>query len=204
MERIVKPEILDGLPGDDPRAIRSRRDLRLINLLMGNERWIVRQLKKLNPKYMVELGAGDGSLTRKLVEKGEITGLDFQPAPLDFGANWKAGDLFQSLPTVSGETVIANLILHHFEDDRLRELGKLIENRKFLIIVEPWRSQLALAEGRLLYPLVNDVTRHDMMVSTCAGFLPGELPALLDPEGRWNWKEEVSLLGGIRVLAWQS
>lgn len=156
---------------------------------------------------MVELGAGDGSFTRKLLEKsiseGEVTGLDFQAAPLAFGGSWKSGDLFQSLPTVSGETVIANLILHHFENDRLRELGGLLENRKRLIFVEPWRSKLSLAEGGLLFPLVNDVTRHDMMISIHAGFLPGELPALLDPEGRWNWKEEVSLLGGIRVLGWR-
>ncbi|MDB4408919.1 hypothetical protein N9165_02535 [Akkermansiaceae bacterium] len=204
MKRIVEPEILDDLPGDDSRAVQSRRELRLINFLMGNERWVLRQLKKLNHKKMIELGAGDGSLTRNLAKKGEVTGLDFQPAPLGLGANWKAGDLFQSLPTVSGETVIANLILHHFEDNQLRKLGVLLENRKRLIIVEPWRSQLALAEGRLLYPVVNDVTRHDMMISIRAGFLPGELPALLDPEGRWNWKEEVSLLGGIRVLAWRA
>ena len=31
MERVVVPEILDELEGTDPRAVRSRRDLRLVN-----------------------------------------------------------------------------------------------------------------------------------------------------------------------------
>jgi hypothetical protein len=40
MLRQVLPEILDHLPADDPEAIGSRRDLRRINFLMGNKRWI--------------------------------------------------------------------------------------------------------------------------------------------------------------------
>ena len=74
MERVVEPEILDELSGDDPRALRSRRDLRLINFLMGNERWILKQVRSADS--MVELGAGDGSLTRKLTKYGSVTGLD--------------------------------------------------------------------------------------------------------------------------------
>ncbi|MCU0753184.1 MAG: hypothetical protein MUC40_09220 [Akkermansiaceae bacterium] len=45
--RIVEPEILDHLPHDDPAARRSRLDLRRINFLMGNERWILRVLGRL-------------------------------------------------------------------------------------------------------------------------------------------------------------
>lgn len=199
MERIVESEILDELPGDDPRALRSRRDLRLINCLMGNERWIERQVKAAG--LVIELGAGDGALTRKLLKRGKVTGLDLQPKPEGLPADWGKGDLFETLPKTPGETVVANLILHHFKDEKLRELGGLLKNRKRLVFVEPWRNRLALAEGRLLFPVINEVTRHDMMVSIRAGFVRGELPALLDPEGRWHWKEETSLLGGIRVLA---
>ena len=36
MNRIVQPELLDELPPDDPRAMRSRRDLRRINAWMRN------------------------------------------------------------------------------------------------------------------------------------------------------------------------
>lgn len=200
MKREVRPEILDSLPGDDPEALRSRRDLRLINLLMGNERWILRQ-KRVGE--VVELGAGTGELTRKLAQAGGVTGLDFQERPEGVEVSWRAGDLFENLPEVEGETVVANLILHHFNDQQLAELGQLLKKRRRIIVVEPWRSRLSLCEGALLWPLINRVTRHDMMVSIRAGFRKGELPRLLDLGNEWEWREEVSLLGGLRVLAWR-
>ncbi|MDA7518421.1 hypothetical protein N9920_01215 [Akkermansiaceae bacterium] len=201
MQREVKPEILDELTGDDPRALRSRRDLRLINFLMGNERWILRQLSV--GEKLVELGAGAGDFTRQLAKKNEVIGLDFQGPPQDLERNWKEGDLFQTLPEAEGGVVIANLILHHFKEEGLARLGELLKGRDRLVIVEPWRSRLALAEGYGLFPFVNDVTRHDMMVSIRAGFRRGELARLLNLGDEWEWREEVSLLGGIRVLAWR-
>ena len=201
MRRKVQPEILDELVNEDPRAKRSRKDLRLVNFLMGNERWILRQF--LDGEGIVELGAGAGDLTRKIAERGVVTGLDFQESPDGLNCPWLAGDLFQTLPKVEGDVVVANLILHHFEDEALAKLGDLLRERKRLVIVEPWRSRIALAEGYSLFPFVNDVTRHDMIVSIRAGFRRGELPRLLNLGDEWEWKEEVSLLGGIRVLAWR-
>ena len=62
MQRIVKPEILDKLNPDDPAALHNRRDLRLFNRLMGNNRWMRRTLTHIvNPEDSVlELGAGVG------------------------------------------------------------------------------------------------------------------------------------------------
>jgi len=201
MERVVQAEILDSLAGDDRRALRSRRDLRLINFLMGNERWILGQLK--GGERVVELGAGAGDLTRKLAEGHEVTGLDLQGAPKGLEGSWVEGDLFETLGRVGGEVVVANLILHHFQDEDLARLGELLGSRRRLLIVEPWRSRVALAEGLGLFPFVNGVTRHDMMVSIRAGFRRGELARLLGLGEDWVWREEVSLLGGIRVLAWR-
>ena len=154
MKRDVQPEILDELGHDDSRARRSRRDLRLINCLMGNERWILRKISEGDE--IVELGAGDGNLTRQLAERGAVTGLDFQKAPIDLDCPWLAGDLFETLPEAKGEVVVANLILHHFEDEALARLGELLKTRKRLVMVEPWRSRIALAEGYSLFPFVND------------------------------------------------
>jgi len=200
VKRQVVPEILDSLSGDDPGALRSRRDLRLINVLMGNERWILKQ------NYcggVIELGAGEGQLTRKIAARGQVVGLDLQERPDGLDVPWLAGDLFQILPEVEGETIVANLVLHHFRDNQLAQLGKLIRDRRSLIAVEPWRSKISLAEGYALWPLINHITKHDMMVSIRAGFRNGELRKLLDLGDEWEWKEEVSLLGGVRVLAWR-
>jgi hypothetical protein len=46
MRRVVIPELLDHLPQDDPAAERSRADLRRINFLMGNGRWVTRTLRR--------------------------------------------------------------------------------------------------------------------------------------------------------------
>ena len=68
LDRVIIPEILDSLNPADPRAIRSRRDLRLIDLFLGNSRWIVRQLQKQTPlpARIIEIGAGEGTLCRKV------------------------------------------------------------------------------------------------------------------------------------------
>ena len=61
ISRQLEPELLDHLPPDDPRAIRSRRDLRLINAWMGNARhlgWSINSLPK-PPRTIVELGTGE-------------------------------------------------------------------------------------------------------------------------------------------------
>jgi len=178
--------------------MRSRRDLRLINFLMGNERWILRQLDEGS---MIELGAGSGELTRQLAGLGNVTGLDFQEKPGDLDCAWKAGDLFETFAGTAGDTVVANLVLHHFEDGQLGKLGDLVRSRRRLVAVEPWRSRASLGEGAMLWPFINRVTKHDMMVSIRAGFQKGELRELLKLGAGWEWKEEVSLLGGLRVVA---
>lgn len=70
MARVVEPEWLDHLPADDPRAIRSRGDLRRVNRLMSATRLLGEVLDPLIAGRMhtriVELGAGDGSLLLRL------------------------------------------------------------------------------------------------------------------------------------------
>ncbi|MEM9081248.1 MAG: hypothetical protein AAGC74_11215 [Verrucomicrobiota bacterium] len=202
MERVVVPEILDGLSADDERAKRSRRDLRLINWLMGNERWIGKQV--VGGGGVVELGAGDGRLACRLAGLGlQVTGLDLQERPegLGSGVSWVAGDLFETLAGVEGEVVVGGLILHHFDDGALARLGRLLAEKRKLVFAEPLREVLALVEGALLWPLVNEVTRHDMMVSIRAGFRRGELRGLLGLEEGWRWEEWATLRGGLWSVA---
>ncbi|HUQ53073.1 MAG TPA: hypothetical protein VM692_12685, partial [Gammaproteobacteria bacterium] len=61
--RRVLPELLDELAPNDPRARRSRRDLRLVNRIMGHPLLLARALDAVvtrAPLRLVELGAGDG------------------------------------------------------------------------------------------------------------------------------------------------
>lgn len=67
--RTVSTETLDWLAADDPRALRSRRDLRRINRVMGSGAILRRALRPFGTPAapstrlrMLEIGAGDGSL----------------------------------------------------------------------------------------------------------------------------------------------
>ena len=202
--RRVEPEILDSLPAEDPTGRRSRRDLRMINTLMGNHRWIVRSVGRWEGAGPVtELGAGEGCLLKVLAQQGmTATGIDLAPRPADLPGEvgWVQGDLFDQLRGVQG-AVVASLVLHHFEDEALARLGEILRKAELLCFAEPLRSPVALAEGYALFPLVNPVTRHDMIVSIRAGFIPGELPRLLGLDESWRVHEEATLLGGYRMRA---
>jgi 2-polyprenyl-3-methyl-5-hydroxy-6-metoxy-1,4-benzoquinol methylase len=91
--RTVRPEILDALEPGDPRAIRSRRDLRRVNAAIGSSRVLTRTLRAVlasrpprEPLRLLELGAGDGTLALKLARRlaasspaAQLTLLDRQP-----------------------------------------------------------------------------------------------------------------------------
>jgi 2-polyprenyl-3-methyl-5-hydroxy-6-metoxy-1,4-benzoquinol methylase len=208
MRRRVEPEILDGLPADDPEAVRSRRDLRRINVLMGNLAWMQRAMRMLPEGCagrLVEIGAGEGELLERVRNDFEsVRGVDLAPRPAGLSAEigWIQGDVFEYLG--EGDVLAANLFLHHFEDERLRELGERMQEFKALCFSEPRRSRRAILEGYALVPFVNRVTRHDMMVSVRAGFVRGELRELLGLGAGWEVREEVSLLGACRLLAWRA
>ena len=204
LEREVVPEILDSLPADDPEAVRSRRDLRRIDGLMGNSRWILSALSELPREGDVhELGSGEGGLLGRLAEAGfEAHGYDLAPRPLGLpeSVGWQQCDLLKSDDSFHG-AVVASLFLHHFEEADLAHLGRRLARADLLAFAEPLRCGLALAGGYALVPFVGRVTRHDMMVSIRAGFRPGELPRALGLSENWVVEESQTLLGGYRLLA---
>lgn len=206
--RVVIPEILDHLPNDDPAALRSRRDLRRINFLMGNEHWIlceVRRFPEAARRGIVEIGAGDGALCHRLsleFPEAPISAYDLAPPPSTLDrVIWHQGDLFE-MPPPAGGVLVANLFLHHFEAAALAELGKWMEGFEVLVFNEPDRARLPHGLGRILNPFVNRVTRHDMHVSIRAGFQNCELPKALGLlDGPWSIRETSTWRGSRRMVA---
>jgi hypothetical protein len=211
--RIVRPEILDHLPAEDPEAMRSRRDLRRINFLMGNERWIRRTMRRFSEaasRGIVELGAGDGALISQLARmfpNAPLTACDLAPRPaaLDEKVVWRDGDILSDGGVMDGGILVANLFLHHFEGDSLQRIGKLCDGFDLLVFSEPDRGFPPHALGFLMWPFINRVTRHDMHVSIDAGFAAGELQQLLqlDPK-EWRFRETSTWRGARRVLGWRA
>lgn len=215
IDRRVEPEWLDHLPVDDPAALRSRADLRRINFLMGNERWYLRSLARF-PDAMArglhEWGAGDAGLLRRVAKRHSrvhLTAFDLAPRPRfddETGGriDWRQGDLFAAPPDKGG-VLVANLFLHHFDDEALSELGRRCAGYQVLLFNEPDRAWLPLALGGLMHPFVNHVTRHDMRVSILAGFHHGEIQRLLGLSAdRWRFEETSTWRGARRVIAWRA
>ena len=206
LPRRLEPEWLDSLDAGDPRAVRARRDLRVINALMGNEGWILRQVAarpETAERGIVEFGSGDGHLLRRLARLGPATGCDLAPRPAGLPAeiDWRQGDLFTLAEPITGGILVANLILHHFEGESLRRIGAIAGGFEAVILVEPHRCRSGLALATLLRPFVGEVTRHDMPVSIRAGFAKGELAEMLGLSTGWSVTETVHWRGSLRVVA---
>jgi SAM-dependent methyltransferase len=177
---------------------------------MGNLRWLRRSLQEAelpDEANVVELGAGDGALSRALAEDGHrVTAVDLSPPPEDLprGVRWLRGDMFEELPLISGDALVANLFWHHFSDEQLDALAPAIERFPLVMASEPHRARFPNVLGAAMVPFVNGVTRHDLFVSIRAGFQPRELAKhwRLDSE-RWRIEEQVSLLGACRFIARQ-
>src|SRR5262245_15249612 len=71
--RNVEPELADHLTGDDPRALRFRRDLRRLNAFFMTDRVMARTLLKhwggVAPREIVDLGAGDGTFMLRVAQR---------------------------------------------------------------------------------------------------------------------------------------
>ena len=208
-ERKVEPEWLDRLPADDPRAIRSRRELRWINALMRNESWILQKIQQHSKQIkgpVTEWGAGEGELCRKIKQalpNSEVSAIDLVAAPPQWPSEiaWHMGDLTEMKPIGTDLTIVANLFLHHLTNDQLRQLQPWWENASLIIINEPLRKHSSHFWGRCLWPILHDVTRHDMHISIDAGFVRGELKAImLEQSQQWQIDEWEQWPGAYRSV----
>jgi hypothetical protein len=210
MQRRVVPELLDTLPPGDPRAIHSRHDLRRVNGLMRNDAIMADALQTNfgeTPKKIIELGAGDGDFLLRVARKMsprwprvKATLLDLQKnvsreteeafAKLGWSAEVVVADVFDQ-PDISAEVIVANLFLHHFENEQLGRLLMRVSNQTNLFVaVEPRRAAWPLFCSRMLWAIgCNDVTQHDAVVSVRAGFNGTELSQLWPDPHNWELSE---------------
>lgn len=217
MERVLEPEWLDDLPGNDPAAVHSRRDLRRLNAFMGNAGIIARALSKApQPKRVIDVGAGDGFISVAVAKKLGWRGVEFvlvdrnATVPdatrdalrrLDCTVTPQRCDVLEGLATVgAADVAFANLFLHHFTSSELTKLLQDVAARcRLFVACEPRRTRFALLGSHCVGLLgCNAVTRHDAVASVRAGFSSQELSALWPDQSGWTLTERAS--GGFSHL----
>ena len=214
MARCVEPEWLDVLDPDNPRASRSREDLRRVNRVMGNAAILTRALLKArspSPRLIVELGAGDGTFLLRVVQQptlrwpgGTIIFVDRQSLvsrrtreafnAMGWEVETAETDAVAWLQQAAHGTVdlmLANLFLHHFHTPQLTALlASAATHANLFVACEPRRSYAAIAGSFLLGAIgCNDVSRHDAVVSVRAGFTGQELSTLWPAASRHRLEE---------------
>jgi hypothetical protein len=175
----------------------------MINWFMRGEAWILKQLEGIeNLTKVVEIGAGDGHLVNKIKKKFpsvEVIAVDLldRPEGVPLEVEWQTSDVMLTDCFDAGTVVIANLFIHHLDDEKLFQLGEKISSCRAIIMAEPHRYWFSKLLGYFMFPLINHVTKHDMIVSIDAGFRFGEIAGLIDVD--WHWDER-AFLGGIRSM----
>jgi hypothetical protein len=213
--RVLEPEWLDALAPEDPRAIRSRRDLRVINSWMRQSAIMAHALARHcaadGPRRLMDLGSGDGTfllrVARRLPRWRHVTALlvdqrdivTSQTRAAFAGLGWRvesiATDAREILRAEAADVITANLFLHHLTTEELRPLFiDASRSASLLVACEPRRNAVAHLASRMIWALgCNDVSRHDAAVSVRAGFRGRELSALWPALPEWRLREFAAL-----------
>jgi Methylase involved in ubiquinone/menaquinone biosynthesis len=206
----LPPEWLDSLPQHAPEAIASRDDLRVFNRLLGTERWLREVVgKELHAgERVLEIGAGDGDIASRMLKQSypwDPLDLAAMPEWWPRAARWYQADALTFNYSPSHAVIVANLVLHHFDDQQLAALGGRLAATARVIVVNDltrsaWRAWLFPVLCRLIH--AHRVTRHDGVLSIRAGFRDEELPRALklDP-ARWRWTTIQTIPGAYRLVA---
>lgn len=184
VHRTVQPELLDSLPAEDSRAMRSRRDLARINLIMRQSAMMAARLRALPPpETLVDLGGGDArfllGVARRLewlevhaviCDRQNIVGGETRHGfkALGWTCEMRKGEIFDTLESLprapSGAPrarggkgpvyVTANLFLHHFADEELKRLLALAAPRAAAFIAVEPRRSTFALLGARLVGLI--------------------------------------------------
>jgi len=217
MQRIIQPEVLDGLPANHPASVASRKDLKIINRLMNHAsclnrktRWIQNKAKK-NPIRVVELGSGDGSLAcRMLLRWGKVADgsriifvdqspcLEKNHVELLGRLGWEVDnqviDVFKWFERDASEIDLcfASLFMHHFTFEEITRLFDQLKTKtKAFVCLEPRRHWKGLLATRALWFIrCHPVTLNDACISVGAGFLDKELSRIWMQNTQTPWDIE--------------
>lgn len=203
MRRTIARELMDEPVEDVDELAGNLRDVAFANAHLGGSAPVVRALRRLGARTVLDVGSGAGDVPLAIVREGERRGAAVRVTCLDVSDQMLAiarratgghpalefvrGD-GASLPFADGafDVVTCTLALHHFEPGAARAL--LREMRRVAriapVVCDLRRSAVAFA-GAWLWSRTsrNRLTRHDAPLSVRRAYTPGEALALAREAG---------------------
>jgi SAM-dependent methyltransferase len=185
--RSNEPELLDEGVGE-AEALRSLRDLRLVNRWFSNRSSVLRALRPhLVPGCrLLDVGCASGDLTAYVLRRSPRTravGVDIKPLHFRFAppAIRRVVADVRALPFAerSFDVVTASLFLHHFDGAELpvviASLAALA--RRALVVSDLERALVPYLFGRTVFPMLfrSRVSVQDGLVSIRRGFTRADL-----------------------------
>lgn len=201
--RSQQVEIMDdlGFQGQEMKDLLG--DLKIINMWLGGNSITLGGIEKLLNGHskkdritILDIGCGDGEMLRKCAEyakknklKFECVGIDFNENILEHAKN-QSKDFpnlkFQKVDVfLEGELIpncdiaLCTLFLHHFSDEKIEALLKVIlrKTSKGIVINDLQRSKSAFNLFKLISKLflITKTAEHDGLISIAKGFKKKEL-----------------------------
>lgn len=203
MRRVIARELMDE-PVDDVGELEANlRDIAFANARLGGCAPVVRAVRGLGARRVLDVGSGAGDVPLALVRDGERRGATLEVTCLDRSeqmlalARRAAGGhpAFrfvradgESLPYADAafDVVTCTLALHHFEPDAARALLREVRRvaRISPVVCDLRRSALAFASAWVWSRTSgNRLTRHDAPLSVRRAYTPAEALALARDAG---------------------
>jgi ubiquinone/menaquinone biosynthesis C-methylase UbiE len=203
VQRAIARELMDEPVDDLDELAGNLRDVAFANARLGGTAPVVRALRRLDGRRVLDVGSGAGDVALALVRDGarrgvdvHVTCVDRSEQMLDIARRATGGgpalDFVRAdgaaLPYPDGafDVVTCTLALHHFEPETapllLRELRRVA--RSSPVVCDLRRSPLAYVAAWLWSRTSrNRLTRHDAPLSVRRAYTPSEVLALARAAG---------------------
>jgi SAM-dependent methyltransferase len=203
VRRTIARELMDEPVADVDELAGNLRDIAFVNARLGGIAPVVRALRRLGARTVLDVGSGAGDVALALVRDGERRGVPVRVTCLDVSEQMLAiarrttgehpalafvrGD-GESLPFAGGafDVVTCTLALHHFQPGGARALLRELRRvaRISPVVCDLRRSAVAFA-GTWLWSRTsrNRLTRHDAPLSVRRAYTPDEALALARDAG---------------------